>query len=164
MTNKEKNMSSVILECYEATNSILWFITSEASWELHWKKQVGCFNHGVVSDCLMLLGVRMRMMPHAAPCQCVCAHAHVDGPCGAGVTNSLVQTQEGLLESNLKLSVFIPGLWRLSTTCFVLLHFLLFSSCRLGFFCTLASSLSLSQCRQLSAAFSTRFHKTLCCG
>ena len=40
------------------------------------------------------------------------------------------------------------------------LHFLLFSSCPLSFYCTLTSSLSLSQCRQPSATFSTRLRKT----
>ena len=38
--------------------------------------------------------------------------------------------------------------------------FLLFSSCPLSFYCTLTSLLSFSQCRKLSAAFSTRFRKT----
>ena len=43
-----------------------------------------------------------------------------------------------------------------STTFFLLLNFLLFSSCPLSFYCTLTSLLSLSQCRQLSATLSTR--------
>ena len=54
---------------------------------------------------------------------------------------------------------FIPGLWRLSTACFLLLHFLLFSSWHLSFYCTLTLLLSLSQCRKPSAAFSTRLGK-----
>ena len=40
------------------------------------------------------------------------------------------------------------------------LHFLLFSSCPLGFYCELTLLLSLSQCCQLSAAFSTWLRKT----
>ena len=43
--------------------------------------------------------------------------------------------------------------------CFLLLHFLLFSSCPPSFYCTLTLLLSLSQCRQPSAAFSTRLRK-----
>ena len=40
------------------------------------------------------------------------------------------------------------------------LGFIWFSSCPLGFFCTLTLLLSLSQCRQPSAAFSTQLRKT----
>ena len=46
-----------------------------------------------------------------------------------------------------------------STTCIFLLSFLLFSSCPLSFYCTLALLLSLNAARP-SAAFSTRFCKT----
>ena len=53
---------------------------------------------------------------------------------------------------------FIPGLWKLSTGCFLLSHFLLFSSCPLSFYCTLinfiAFSFSMPQtvsCAQYSA-------------
>ena len=57
-----------------------------------------------------------------------------------------------------------------STACFLLLHFLLFSSCPLSFYCIVTTLqalslmslyyLCLSQCRQPSAAFSTRLCKT----
>ena len=80
----------------------------------------------------------MRMMPHAVPCE-------------------WVSPRRTMVESNMKA---LSGLWRLSTMCFFLLHFIWFSSCPLGFFCTLTSLLSLSQCCQPSAAFSTRLCKT----
>jgi len=50
----------------------------------------------------------------------------------------------------------IPGLWRLSTTCFLLLHNFLHSR-SLGC-CGLASPLPFSESRQPSASFSTRLH------
>ena len=96
----------------------------------------------------------MCMMPRGTPCECICAHcAHRWAAC---VSPSSRRTT---VESNMKV---IPGLWRHSTTCFFLLHFLLFSSCPLaglGLFCTLTSLLSLSQRRQPLATF-TRLCKT----
>ena len=93
-----------------------------------------------------------------APCRAsayVCI-VHADGPCGASITNNLVRAQGGLqLNWTWKWAQFTPGLWRLSTTCFFLLHFLSFS-CLLGLFCTLTLLLSLSQCHQQSPAFSTQ--------
>ena len=61
-----------------------------------------------------------------------------------------------------KVSIIYKLTWLVKTLHNMLsfLHFLLFSSCPLSFYCTLTSSLSLSQCRQPSAAFSTRLCKT----
>ena len=69
--------------------------------------------------------------------------------------------QEALrLNRTWKVSILYTWLVDDSTTCFSILHFIYFSSCLLGFFCTLTSLLSLSQCRQPSAPFSTQLRKT----
>ena len=93
----------------------------------------------------------MCMMPRAAPCKCVCAHcAHRWAAC---VSPSSRRTT---VELNMKVSIIYT--WLVKTLHNVLFSFalLLFSSCPLGFFRTLTSLLSLSQCCQPSAAFSTK--------
>ena len=68
----------------------------------------------------------MCMMPRAAPCASVSMHiVHAGGARGVSGT--------------------IPGLWRLSSTCFLLLNFFLFSSCSLGFYGGLTSAFFLSE-------------------
>ena len=100
----------------------------------------------------------MCMMPHAAPCECVCVHCtHRWAAC---VSPSSRRTT---VESNMKVSIIFTWLVKTLHNVLFLLHFLLFSSCPLaglGLFCTLTSLLSLSQCHQPLAAFSTRLCKT----
>ena len=86
--------------------------------------------------------------------------AHADGPSGAGVTNNLVQRTT--VESNMKVSIIYT--WLVKTLHNVPSSFaislVLYCPLGLGLFCTLTLLLSVSQCRQPSAAFSTRLHKT----
>ena len=81
----------------------------------------------------------MRIMPHAVPCE-------------------WVSPRRTMVESNMKVYIWLVK--SLHNVLFFLLHFIWFSSCPLGFFCTLALLLSLSPCCQPSAAFSTRVCKT----
>ena len=103
----------------------------------------------------------MRIMPRTAPCQYALRMRigrHVEQRC-----QKLVRAQERLrstVESNMKSEHNLYLACEDSTTCFLLLNFLLFSSCPLSFYCTLTSLLSLSQCRQPSAGFSTQLRKT----
>ena len=96
----------------------------------------------------------MRMMPRATPHHAnVYVHlAHVDGPNGAGVTSNSVRRTA--VESNMKANIFYT--WLVKTLHNMLSSFaislVLFFLLGLGFFCTLHS---VSQCCQLSAAFST---------
>ena len=86
-------------------------------------------------------------VPRAAPCASVSMRiAHVGGARGGQklCTASLVGAKRT-----------IPGLWRLSSTCFLLLNSFLISSCSLGFYGGLTSSPFLCQSRQPSA-LSTR--------
>ena len=97
----------------------------------------------------------MRMMPRAAPWQCaLCMRiGHVE--------LRLVRAQERLrLNWAWKLSIIYTWLVKTLHKMLLLLNFLLLSSCALRFYCTLTSLLSLSQCCQPSAAFSTRLRKT----
>ena len=79
-----------------------------------------------------------------------------------------VSSRRTTVDSNMKVYIwFVKTLHNVYLACedspqhaFFLLHFILFSSCLLDFFCTLTSLASLSQCRQPSAAFSTQLHKT----
>ena len=68
------------------------------------------------------------------------------------------------VESNMKSEHNLYLACEDTTTCFLLLHFLLFSSCPISFYCALTSLLSLSQCHQPLAAFSTRLRKYVRCG
>ena len=74
---------------------------------------------------IFLLRLHMRMMLRIAP------HCWWE-----------LKNDYGWIEHE-KWAYFIPGLWRLSTGCFLLLHFLLFSSFPLSVYCTLTSLLSL---------------------
>ena len=110
----------------------------------------------------IVLGLCMRMMPRATPCPCTLRMGigHVELRC-----QKLVGAQERLrLNRAPKVSIIYTWLVKtLSTACFLLLHFLLFTSCSLSFYCTLTSLLSLSQCCRPSAVFSTRLRKTRTC-
>ena len=86
--------------------------------------------------------------------------AHADRPCGAEMSEISRSSRTTTVESSMKSDHNLCLACEDSTTCFLLLNFLLFSSCPLSFYCTLISLLSLSQCRQPSAAFSTRLRKT----
>ena len=82
-----------------------------------------------------------------------------------------VSSRRTTVESNMKVYIWlVKTLHNMHLACeaslhnvLFLLHLIWFSFCLLGFFCTLTSLLSLSQCHQPSAAFSTRFHKTCTC-
>ena len=70
-------------------------------------------------------------------------HAH-DVSCHATWVNSRTTT----VESNMKVSIIYTWLVKTLHNMLFLLHFLLFSSSFLGYFCTVTSLLSLSQCHQ----------------
>ena len=97
-------------------------------------------------------------MPHRASAYVYVCIAHAGRPCGADVKISQ-SSRTTTVEANMKSEHNLYLACESSTTCFLLLHFLLFSSCPLSFYCTLTLLLSLSQCCELSAAFSTQLRK-----
>ena len=100
-------------------------------------------------------GLRMRMMPCAALCQCALhtREGHVELRC-----QKLVRARERLHRLNRASKVSIIYTWLVTTLHNVLSFFAL---SLVLFYCTLTSLLSLSRCRQPSAAFCTRLRKTL---
>ena len=108
---------------------------------------------------IFLLRLCMRMMLHTAPC-----HA---GMCTLQMRVGHVEQMSEIsqssrtttVESNMKSEHILYLACEDSTACFLLLHFFLFLSCPYSIYCTLTSLLSLSQCRQPSAAFSTQLRK-----
>ena len=82
-----------------------------------------------------ILGLRICMMPHTMPCQCAL---------GMRVKQMLEISQSSRMttvESNMK-SEHNLYLACEDSTCFLLLHSFLFSSCPLSFYCTWTSLLS----------------------
>ena len=102
--------------------------------------------------CLLYFGVTRTTHAHDASRRIVpVCLAHADRPCGAEI-----RAQESSMKREHNLYLACED----SPQRGFIFNFLLFSSCPLSFYCTLTSLLSLSQCRQPSAAFSTRLHKT----
>ena len=106
----------------------------------------------------VLLGLRMCMMPRAAPvrmCAMCMQVGHVEQ-----MSEISKSSRTTTVESNMKSEHNLYLACEDSRVFFFCTFLLFFSSCSLSFYCTLTSLLSLSQCRQPSAAFSTRLCKT----
>ena len=91
-------------------------------------------NH-ILDNWILTIGLRMRTMPRAVPCQCVCAHCACRYVMWSRC-QKLVWAQERLrLNRAWKVSIInYTWLVKTSQTCFLPLHFLLFSSCPLSFY------------------------------